>query len=1322
VSADLAINGLAYLGVALLFVGTFGLVAFAFGDVAPRWRPVAELTIAVSPFLAATILRRRGARMGAQALELAGGLVLPIMALTAFLDGVAVPPNPTGAALAVTLPAVLVVLASAYAWWCRRHRSSMLRFLVAPVLWLAVGLALIGVGQPIPSGPDVVSATAVQVTGLAWAVVISLLLARLRPTALLSAPTLTAALPGSIVVGALALATLLATGWPPVPAVLLAVAGVGTVELLSPRLAPLAIGLVQPLWWVTCVLPLATAQPPGVVGAFATIGLLLIFEHTVIRRPVAPAVAVTGLLVLVGLVVAWQEPWWAAGTAAVLAAWAAARRRRPFELPYASVALDAVAAVMPVVAVAAVWDATRDVGIAVAVGTVIVLLLAWPARAGLLRRDENDTLPAQWWSWAAALTAGVAVGASVGVEPADRGWVAASLAGLALAAAIGPVPTLLRTWVVPLLGTYAWYVCAPLLDVAAAVTGGVVSAIGVGLVLAAHLLRRAPGPDVTAQLGFVGHLLTLVALATSGTGWGLVVALAAATLGMSVTCGYDLVGRSPVGAALDHAAAGLGGAPYVLAAVGAPLTLAAALDQAGVVDLLDPWAASVLALTAVIYASLARLRLPRMQNLLVGVAYTEAVLAAVLPLERGPAAVGLASVIVAVLLVPSELRWQPMVWVAWAAVAPLAGLVAVAVVDIATSAETVAVVLLVVGGLMSLAALAVAVRRGGRPLQPSRLEPALLPPLVLGALESAAALVLAMGGVEPPFQGWIVLSVGTVWVLNSIVAALPGVLAAGLVLVWSATTVLAGEALTSRPWISVCVAASLLVVAHGLSIRVRDARWAVALLVAATVVPIPAGVAAVDGVARPFTLTAVGGLAVAVAARLRTRPLVAVPYAVLGVGLVLMGAFAAGPGWYALSLGLLAVVLVVAATRAVGSWRVVLQAGAAVAALACGLVLVDWLVPVAQAQVTWVAGVGAASTLGWAVAVRARPALRTWALTWGGTGGVALAATLLTGAAGPGLAGSVGVTVSVPLAVATAVVAVAWAVAAAPLQLPVLRWAALVVAFLAQAQLTVALQLSGEAQVAVFGAITVAACGALLLTDRIEVLSAWRLPVLVLTGVATVTTVGVAAAQRPDLTLLAPALMVAAVAAASTGVVLDSLLVQAAAPLLAVLAWIVFASDALGGNPQWYTMPLGFSLLVVAEVTRAHRRLHGQPVHTPTDTVLEGLGVAFLVGASFVQALTTSLAYAAVAVLLGVAVAAWGVLTRVRRRLLAGVVVVLVALAVLILVPLVGLLPAWRGAGLWVAVAVTGVVALLIAASLERGRAAAHAAVIGLHTLTDGWE
>ena len=119
---------------------------------------------------------------------------------------------------------------------------------------------------------------------------------------------------------------------------------------------------------------------------------------------------------------------------------------------------------------------------------------------------------------------------------------------------------------------------------------------------------------------------------------------------------------------------------------------------------------------------------------------------------------------------------------------------------------------------------------------------------------------------------------------------------------------------------------------------------------------------------------------------------------------------------------------------------------------------------------------------------------------------------------------------------------------------------------------------------------------------------------------------------------------------------------------------------------------------------------------------LELVGIAFVLGASFVQAVADSLAYVAVALLLGAAVGAWGLLTKVRRRVVACGVVVIAAVVVLLAVPLVNLLPGWQGTALWIFVAGVGLVALLAATVVEKGRLVARKALERYLALGDEWE
>jgi hypothetical protein len=146
-------------------------------------------------------------------------------------------------------------------------------------------------------------------------------------------------------------------------------------------------------------------------------------------------------------------------------------------------------------------------------------------------------------------------------------------------------------------------------------------------------------------------------------------------------------------------------------------------------------------------------------------------------------------------------------------------------------------------------------------------------------------------------------------------------------------------------------------------------------------------------------------------------------------------------------------------------------------------------------------------------------------------------------------------------------------------------------------------------------------------------------------------------------------------------------------------------------------------VLVVVALWRRERRERGGDVAAAEIVVLELVGVAFLVGSSFVQTFTDSVAYAALAVAIGLGLTAWGVVTRVRRRAAAGIGVVLVAVVLLVGVPLWGLLlPSWDAASLWILIGVAGLLALLVAGLLDWGRAATRRQLTRIEDATADWE
>jgi hypothetical protein len=207
----------------------------------------------------------------------------------------------------------------------------------------------------------------------------------------------------------------------------------------------------------------------------------------------------------------------------------------------------------------------------------------------------------------------------------------------------------------------------------------------------------------------------------------------------------------------------------------------------------------------------------------------------------------------------------------------------------------------------------------------------------------------------------------------------------------------------------------------------------------------------------------------------------------------------------------------------------------------------------------------------------------------------------------------------------------------------------------------------------------------------------------------------------PDRAALEAILVLAGIVAAALGIGVGRRWLLAAAPGPLTFAWLLFASDALADQPQAFTVPIGIAILVVVGVGRVVARDAGSPV-TPELRILEFAGMVFVVSGGLVEALVTTPTRGLGALVAAVAIAIWGALTHVRRRVAFGACVAVLAA---VEIPVVSVIPTIRAVtapGLWAGLVIAGVVILILATGMERGRPRIRAALGRVDELMEGWE
>lgn len=419
---------------------------------------------------------------------------------------------------------------------------------------------------------------------------------------------------------------------------------------------------------------------------------------------------------------------------------------------------------------------------------------------------------------------------------------------------------------------------------------------------------------------------------------------------------------------------------------------------------------------------------------------------------------------------------------------------------------------------------------------------------------------------------------------------------------------------------------------------------------------------------------------------------------------VVVGSAAVSWRWRVAPLGWLTASSVAFATIALGVWQ--------------GWSTSDWLMvgAVASAVVVLLA-------TGTAVLTRAA---RTWLMPWSVVGlGASLTVVVV---AFLDLDGATRGTPGYVVAGATLTIAVIGAVADRWAQ-PVWRWISAIWIGLAAGVAAVAGDLStlGMARGAAIVAIGLTLL--VVVTWRLDRMLAWHrtgtalaVVALAAAGPGTLMLVDDATAWSQVASLVTLVLFACAVEAWTFGTLWRRVQLAESAPFLLVGAWCAFAAGSLSGNAQWYTVPIGVALIGVEEIRRADHRHAGLPPYSASGRWIEYLGMMLIVAASMFQTVLVSPYAAILGVVLGMSIATWGALTHVRRRAVFGTASTAFAIVLLLGEYLVDQVPMRAGMGLWISLALLGVVAVAGAAFLERGRHAWRSGLQRFGSVTHDWE
>jgi hypothetical protein len=431
--------------------------------------------------------------------------------------------------------------------------------------------------------------------------------------------------------------------------------------------------------------------------------------------------------------------------------------------------------------------------------------------------------------------------------------------------------------------------------------------------------------------------------------------------------------------------------------------------------------------------------------------------------------------------------------------------------------------------------------------------------------------------------------------------------------------------------------------------------------------------------------------------------------------LLLIAGADAGRGWLGLALLVVGLASTAAGLRLTAAWRWALLAVGAAALVGAGLDLAVWQGWALGTVVQVTAPVGAAAALVAALGLRLRRGPVELAGVWVAAGALVSLGSMVAGldeverrSGGLVFAGS-----TLVLAVTAAVLV--------PVLGAAMRWVAAAIAAAAWLPAWWALRPSEEVATLVGTGVALAVLAGALAANGLRPGQPWILPGGLFAVATQVLAWTVAVAVLPDAGLVVVVVLAASAELIALGVIGARPELLVASPAAACAAWLIAVGDTVAGRPNWVTVPIGLTVLVMVGLVRWIRRGRGTEV-TGYDVIgLELVGMTVVVGSPIAQILAGDLWNAVPAFVLGVLLAGWGAVTRVVWRAAFGAATVVLTAVLVIGVPL-STVVTWRGPALWIALSLLGVVAIVAASTLERSRDAVEQVGRRLDVMTEGWE